>query len=164
MSSPLRGWLQQLLDQYSGQSRFPGERCWIKRSPAALKINSENARCRTPFPSWHLDLLSRPTTRSAASTRISASTTSSTVIALDPHRAMIANGHLKQAALAEPTHGIIEGLGRRPPPVPQLANRFGAREKHVFARHAHAFERDPAAAARDPGYGFRQVGDRQDGS
>jgi hypothetical protein len=50
MLSARRGWLQQLLDQYNGQSLFVGERCWSNSSPFPLKINSEKARCRTPLP------------------------------------------------------------------------------------------------------------------
>ncbi len=73
MLSDRRGWLQQLFDQYSGQSRLDGERCWRSNSPRSLKISRENARCRTPRPSWHSALLRDPSRQSASSTRIKAS-------------------------------------------------------------------------------------------
>jgi hypothetical protein len=50
MLSARRGWLQQLLDQYNGQSLFLADRCWSSSSPFPLKINRENARCSTPRP------------------------------------------------------------------------------------------------------------------
>src|SRR6202453_2801343 len=84
MLSARRGWLQQLLDQYSGQRRFLGERCCRSRSPRPLKISREKARCRTPRPSWHRDLLKWPSRRSFASTKSSAS--GSSIISLSSIR------------------------------------------------------------------------------
>jgi hypothetical protein len=61
MVSALRGWLQQLFDQYNGQRRFAAERCCSNSSPLPLKISNENARCRMPRPTWHNSLLKCPT-------------------------------------------------------------------------------------------------------
>ena len=69
-----RGWLQQLLDQYSGQSRLVeagAAGSAVRRG--SLKISKEKARCSTPWPSWHSVLLMWPTPRSASSTRIKGS-------------------------------------------------------------------------------------------
>jgi hypothetical protein len=69
--SERRGWLQQLLDQKSGHRRLDAPRCCNKSSPASLKISNEKARCRMPRPSWQAALLRCPSSRSAASTRMS---------------------------------------------------------------------------------------------
>ena len=48
--SPRRGWLQQLLDQKSGQSGLAALRCWSSVAPSRLKRNTEKARCSMPAP------------------------------------------------------------------------------------------------------------------
>ena len=82
IDSPFRGWLQQLLDQNNGHSRFSALRFCSKSSPFVLNTKSEKARCNMPSPSWHSSLLRNPSSLSPASTRISSSLSDETTLSV----------------------------------------------------------------------------------
>ena len=65
-----------------------------------------------------------------------------------PRAASLAKlGH--QSALAEPAHGVREGLDRRPRGIAQIALGLCAGKEHALARHSQTLERETAAAPGD---------------
>ena len=104
-----------------------GERCCTKSSPRSLKISREKARCRTPRPSWHSDLLKWPSRRSSSSTTISASESGimflSSIRSAGPNSSItvaLARPRLRRRSSAD--HSVMRNgraslrLRRNPPP------------------------------------------------
>ena len=53
MLSARRGWLQQLLDQYSGHSRLVAARCCSSSSPLGVENEQRESPVQNSRPAWH---------------------------------------------------------------------------------------------------------------